>query len=77
MKHFWDMFWKFFGIALLAILAVAVITGIITRSADMAYLIVRLTFIIALGICGAIGLLVPAILYFEEKKYKEEKYVAE
>jgi hypothetical protein len=77
MNHFWNVFWKFFGIALLAVLAVAIITGIITRSADTAYQIVRLTFIVALGVCGAIGLLVPVILYFEDKKYKENKYVAE
>ncbi|MDR1096254.1 MAG: hypothetical protein LBL31_07675 [Spirochaetaceae bacterium] len=76
MNHFWNVFWKFFGIALLAVLAAAIISGIITRSADTAYLIVRLTFIVALGLCGAIGLLVPVILYFEDKKDKENKYVA-
>jgi hypothetical protein len=77
MNHFWNMFWKIFGIALVAILAVAVITGIVTRSADTAYLIVRLTLIVALGLCGTIGLLVPVMLYFEDKKLKETKYAAE
>lgn len=71
MSHFWNVFWKTFGIALVAILAAAVIAGI-TRSADTAYLIVRLTFIVALGLCGTI-----VMRYLEDKKLKEIKYAAE
>jgi hypothetical protein len=80
MKHFWSYFWKLFGIAVLVALGASVIVGVTTRSIDRALVIIQQTLIAALGICGAIGLLVPVMLYFEDKedkKHKEDNCVVE
>jgi hypothetical protein len=71
------VFWKFFGFAVLAAVFVAGIIGLITHSVSTAYQIIRQVLIVALAICGTIGLLVPIVLYFEDRKRKEDGCVVE
>jgi hypothetical protein len=77
MKHYWNIFWKFFGIVVLGMFVVAGIAGIVTRSMTVVYTIAQHTFAGALGICGIIGLTVPIGLYLDARKHKEENNVVE
>jgi hypothetical protein len=68
MELFWQIFWKIFGFVVLAAFAVSGVLGIITGSADIASFIIGRTFVIGLGICGVIGLVVvPIELYLKDK----------
>jgi hypothetical protein len=77
MKRFWNIFWKVFGIAVVAIFAAAGVIGLITQSASLAYLIIQRTFVVALAICGTIGLFVPVGLYFDDRNARRTNHVVE
>jgi hypothetical protein len=61
----------------LVVFLAAGIIGIITHSVSTVYQIIRQALIVALAICGTIGLLVPVVLYFEDRKRKEDSCVVE
>jgi hypothetical protein len=74
MERFWKGFWKFFGIALLAMLAAAVVFGIINHSSKITYTIAQGTFVAALGVCGLIALvIVPLELYLEDTRQRKHR----
>jgi uncharacterized membrane protein YraQ (UPF0718 family) len=77
MKRFWNIFWKVFGIAVVAIFAAAGIIGLITQSASLAYIIIQRTFIVALAVCGTIGLFVPVGLYFGDRNARRSNRAVE
>jgi hypothetical protein len=77
MKRFWNNAWKFFGILVLVIFAVAGAIGIAKQSWDTTYLIIRYAFTGAMAICGIVGLLVPVQLYFEDRKKRRNNHAAQ
>jgi hypothetical protein len=77
MNRFWNIFWKSFGILVAAVLVSSLIAGLITQSMDLTFLIAKQTFIAALGVCGTIGILVPVILFFEDRQRKGGNRVTE
>ncbi|MDR1149200.1 MAG: hypothetical protein LBK66_11270 [Spirochaetaceae bacterium] len=68
MNKAWVIFWKLFGIALVAALAVSFILGIARQSGALTADIAQKTMVIGMGICGLIGIaVVPVELYFTDK----------
>ncbi|MDR2176681.1 MAG: hypothetical protein LBP20_01400 [Treponema sp.] len=68
MERFWNIFWKGFGIIIIALLAAGAAGGIIIQSTDFAYTVIQRTMAIGLGICGLIGfVVVPLEMYLEDR----------
>jgi hypothetical protein len=68
MDKVWSWFWKIFGCALVAAFVVSIILGIAMHSGSVTYAILKGTFVVGIGICGVIGILmVPIELYFSDK----------
>jgi hypothetical protein len=68
MNKAWVMFWKLFGIALVAALAVGIILGVARQSSAFTADIVQKIMVIGIGICGFIGIaVIPLELYFTDR----------
>jgi hypothetical protein len=68
MEKFWSWFWKLFGAAMAAALVINIILGIVWNSAKFVYQAVQTVFIVGIGICGLIGMIVvPIELYVTDR----------
>jgi hypothetical protein len=70
MKKFWNIFWKAFVGLLALISVVAIVIGIVLRSPETAFIILRATFSLGLGLCGVIGFVVVPIEMYVEYRQK-------
>ncbi|MDR1363325.1 MAG: hypothetical protein LBJ35_04690 [Spirochaetaceae bacterium] len=76
MDKIWPVFWKFFLIVIVAAVIVSIILGIERQSSALAADLLQKTMVIAMGICGVIGIaVVPVELYFTDRanRAKNEK----
>jgi uncharacterized membrane protein len=68
MDKVWSVFWKFFLIVIVAAVIVSIILGIERQSSALAADLLQKTMVIAMGICGVIGIaVVPVELYFTDR----------
>jgi hypothetical protein len=68
MNKAWLMFWRLFGIALVAALAVSIILEITRQSSAFTGDIAQKIMVIGIAICGLIGIaVIPVELYFTDK----------